>query len=185
MRCVDLAAELEADCVSFWSGAPDDSGAHDAWTRLTQGVRALVRYADGRGVRLAFEPEPGMFIDTFAQFERLLNALHGAPLGLACDVGHVHCLEEGPVSEHLVRWSERIVTMHVEDMRRGVHDHLPFGAGEVDFDDLFRALAAIDYRGSLNVELSRHSHAAAEMVRRSWQFLDGLRARFGPPRPAR
>ncbi|MGW4149959.1 sugar phosphate isomerase/epimerase, partial [Streptomyces albogriseolus] len=30
----------------------------------------------------------------------------------------------------------------IEDMRRGVHEHLPFGDGEIDFPPVLAALAA-------------------------------------------
>src|SRR5262245_25730571 len=44
---VDIAHELEADAVSFWSGASDDPGDDrgEQWDRLREGCRALCAYA--------------------------------------------------------------------------------------------------------------------------------------------
>ncbi|MEQ9067427.1 MAG: TIM barrel protein, partial [Gimesia chilikensis] len=53
----------------------------------------------------------------------------------------------------------------------GVHDHLRFGEGEIDFDDVFAGLRQIDYQGALHVELSRHSHMAPDILRESFAFL--------------
>jgi sugar phosphate isomerase/epimerase len=50
------------------------------------------------------------------------------------------------------------------DVRRGVHEHLMFGEGELDLDESLRVLSEIDYTGMVAVELSRHSHAAHETV---------------------
>ena len=59
-------------------------------------------------------------------------------------------------------------------MRRGIHDHLMFGEGEIDFVPVLRTLADIGYAGGLHVELSRHSHDAVETARRALTFLQGL-----------
>jgi sugar phosphate isomerase/epimerase len=56
-------------------------------------------------------------------------------------------------------------------MRRGVHDHLMFGEGEIDFRDVMWALKEIRYDGGVHVELSRHSHDAVEAARKSLAFL--------------
>ena len=53
------------------------------------------------GVRLAFEPEPGMFIDTFARFARLDERIRHPLFDLTVDLGHVHCIEDGPVADHV------------------------------------------------------------------------------------
>jgi sugar phosphate isomerase/epimerase len=56
-------------------------------------------------------------------------------------------------------------------MCRGVHEHLRFGEGEIDFRPVLRTLAEIGYTGCVNVELSRHSHMAPEVLRESFEFL--------------
>ncbi len=91
--------------------------------------------------------------------------------GLTIDVGHLHCLGEVPIADQLRRWRERLWNVHIEDMRRGVHDHLLFGEGEIDFGEVMGALKEIDYAGGVHVELSRHSHDAVETARRALAFL--------------
>ena len=56
-------------------------------------------------------------------------------------------------------------------MRRGVHEHLPFGDGEVDFPPVLAALAAIEFEGLVAVELPRHPHAAPTLAASSLDFL--------------
>src|SRR5579875_3769612 len=71
-RAVDIAADLSAQTVSFWSGtALEPASEETLMLRLAKGCRFLCEYAERRGVRLAFEPEPGMFIDTMARFAEL------------------------------------------------------------------------------------------------------------------
>ena len=59
-------------------------------------------------------------------------------------------------------------------MRAGIHEHLMFGEGEIDFPPVIAALAATGYTGGLHVELSRHSHAAVDAARRAFAFLAPL-----------
>jgi sugar phosphate isomerase/epimerase len=128
-------------------------------------------------VRLAFEPEPGMLIATMADFAELLEHVDSPLLGLTIDIGHLQCVEDvnrEPLSAHIRRWRERLYNVHIEDMRRGVHDHLRFGDGEIDFGPVIAALREIGYTGGLHVELSRHSHLAPEVVRESYRFLESL-----------
>ena len=128
------------------------------------------------GVRLAFEPEPGMFIDTMAKFEELHRRVNHHAFGLTLDVGHLHCHGETPIAGHIERWRDWLWNVHIEDMRRGVHDHLMFGEGEMEFGPIFKALAGIGYEGGIHVELSRHSHDAVNAARRALAILQGVMA---------
>jgi L-ribulose-5-phosphate 3-epimerase len=171
-RAVAVAAELGADAVSFWSGrAPDGEPEAALWPRLVAGCRELAEAADKSGVPLAFEPEPGMFIDTMPRFAELHARVGHPRFGLTLDVGHLQCTNELPIAGHVARWKDVLWNVHVEDMRQGVHDHLPFGEGEIDFAAVFAALRQAGYAGGLHVELSRHSHDAVETARRSLAFL--------------
>jgi len=174
-RCVDIAKELGSEAVSFWAGILRDRTPRTrALERLADGVQEVIDYAEPLGVRLAFEPEPGMLVQTFDDYQELLTRVDNAPLGLCVDIGHVHCLEPKPISEYLVEWKNRIFTIHIEDMHRGVHDHLRFGQGSIEFSAVIRTLKELDYRGGLNVELSRHSHVAPEVLAESFAFLNSL-----------
>jgi sugar phosphate isomerase/epimerase len=174
-RAVVAARELDADAVSFWSGTTN-SGTPERvqWKRLVAGCRELADYAGKRGVRLAFEPEPGMFIDTMARFAELHERLRHPALGLALDIGHLHCQGEVPIADHIRYWAPWLWNIHIEDMCRGVHDHLMFGEGEIDFVPVMRTLLEIGYNGGVHVELSRHSHDAVETARRALLFLRNL-----------
>ena len=170
--CINLAFEADAEAVSFWSGAPTDEALpSELMARLVDACKRLADCAADREVRLAFEPEPGMFIDTMDKFAELHARVNHPAFGLTVDIGHLVCNGELPVSDHLVRWKDWLWNVHVEDMRRGVHDHLMFGEGEVDFADVFAGLRAAGYEGVVSVELSRHSHDAVNTARRAIEFL--------------
>ena len=166
-RAIDLGQRLGAEAVSFWSGILRDGATGDeAMERLAAALRPVLDRAEDRAIRLAFEPEPGMFIDTFARFKELDERVRHPLFDLTVDIGHVHCVEEGPVADYLRSWGPRIANTHIEDMERGIHEHLMFGEGTIEFGPIIGALREIGYHGGLHVELSRHSHMAVEAVRR-------------------
>ena len=172
---VDMAATLGSDCVSLWSGAVHDDADWDkGFARLTEGLQIVLDYAERRGVAIGFEPEPGMLIDTMDRFEQLTGALDSNALNLTLDVGHLHCLDEVPIDRVIRRWGDRLVNVHIEDMRRGVHKHLQFGEGEMEFPPILAALGEVGYTGGLHVELSRHSHEGPNAAREAHAFLHRL-----------
>lgn len=172
-RAVAIARDLGSDVVSFWSGTADDArDTRQKWIRLADGCQRLCDRAEQAGVRLAFEPEPGMFVDTMSRYETLRALVGPHPLfGLTLDIGHLYCQREVPIADYILRWRDVLWNVHIEDMRRGVHDHLMFGDGEIDFPPVLAALRAAGYAGGVHVELSRHSHDAVETARQALAFL--------------
>lgn len=172
---IDVASALQSDCVSLWSGVLRGTLTNGAAMELLEtGLIPLVEYAKSRGVTIGFEPEPGMLIDTMERFEQLYSRLNSNHFQLTLDIGHLHCLGETPIDSYVRRWRDQIVNVHIEDMRAGVHDHLMFGEGEIDFVPVLNALHEIGYTGGLHVELSRHSHDAPAVARRAFEFLSSL-----------
>ncbi|GAA3697430.1 sugar phosphate isomerase/epimerase [Nonomuraea antimicrobica] len=168
---VAIGADLGAEAVSFWSGVrPAHVPPESAWRRLVAGCAQVLEGADGPP--LGFEPEPGMLVDTIAGWHALRREL-GAPdrFGLTLDVGHCRCNERDPVPACVAAVAPYLVNVQIDDMRRGTHEHLEFGEGEIDFPPVLRALAESGYRGLVAVELPRHSHAAPDVAARSLAFL--------------
>jgi len=181
-RAIDAAAYLESDCVSLWSGTRHDAVSDElALERLAESLRPVLQHATNNNVTLGFEPEPGMFIDTLKSFHRLLQWIDAPHLQLTMDVGHLWCQGELPIADYIARWGERIVNVHIEDMRAGTHVHLMFGEGEMQFPPILAALAKAGYRGALHVELSRHSHEGPTAAKKAYDFLRPLLDRIPSP----
>jgi L-ribulose-5-phosphate 3-epimerase len=178
-RAVRIAAELDADCVSFWSGIrPSTVDPAMAWQRMRAGVSALLDEAGSLGVRLGLEPEPGMFVEQLSDALRLRDEL-GAPelLGITLDVGHCVAVEPEDAAACVRRAAGLLVNVQLDDMRTGVHEHLEFGEGELNLPATLAALTEVGYSGVAAVELPRHSHAAPDVAARA---LRALRAAVVP-----
>jgi sugar phosphate isomerase/epimerase len=134
----------------------------------------VLDHADQAAMTLGFEPEPGMFIDALEGFAQLDRRMCHPLLQLTIDLGHIHCMNDGDIAARLQEWRSRVVNIHIEDMVRGVHEHLMFGEGTMDFASICAALHQIGYEKGVHVELSRHSHVAADAVREARSFLHPL-----------
>ncbi|MFJ1622704.1 sugar phosphate isomerase/epimerase family protein [Streptomyces sp. NPDC088190] len=176
VRAVGIAADLGAHAVHCFSGiTPPDTTPDTAWQRLTGSLAPVLEAADRSGIPLAIEPEPGHLLADLADFHHL-RVLSGdpPPLGLTLDIGHCQCLEPAAPADCVRDAAPWLRHVQIEDMRRGVHEHLPFGEGEIDFPPVLDALDTLSdtgYSGLTVVELPRHSHAGPELARTSIEFL--------------
>lgn len=166
VRCAEIAAELGGTVLSIWSGArPEGTPVDDAWRYLTEGVQRLCRRVEPLGVRVAFEPEPGMLVESLADWDRFRATIDAPNLGLTLDVGHVPCTEAISPAEAIRRRAGELINVHLDDCRGGVHEHLQVGEGELDWAAIAAALREARFGGITSFELSRHSHAAPEAAR--------------------
>jgi sugar phosphate isomerase/epimerase len=174
-HAIHCAAELQSDCVSLWSGIVRDGVSRaEAWKRLLDGLQTVTEAAAAAGVTIGLEPEPDMLVSSMASFDELLRQYSAPNLRLTIDVGHLHCQQELPLSDYVHRYGARLANVHLEDMRAGVHQHLQFGDGEIDFPPVLQALADEQYRGGIHVELSRHSHEGPQDARLAFEYLTPL-----------
>ena len=173
-RVAAMGKLLGAKVVSFWAGIDRAPGPDsEAW--MLEGIAATCAAIREHGLVPSIEPEPGMALETFADYERIRTALGAGAPQLTLDIGHLYAVWEGDPAEIITRAAPFMAQVHLEDHRRGVHEHLLPGDGEVDFEGVLKALRESGYGGSVCFELSRQSHCAPTAVatcRELWtQFL--------------
>lgn len=173
-RAIGIAARTGADCVSLWSGTlPAETSIDEAWRRLTDRMTGVVHTAAEAGVRLSFEPEPGMVVETVADALELRERL-GAPenLGVTVDLGHCVAVEPDGVVGALRAAGPLLSNVQVDDMLPGIHEHLELGTGDLDLVAALTTLVEVDYRGLIAIELPRHSHDAPRLAASSMTALE-------------
>ncbi len=171
-RCADLAHDLGAPVVTVWSGSgPAGLDPAEARRRLVEGLRRLSEHAARRGVRVGFEPEPGMAVERTDGWPPIRDAVGHEALGLTLDVGHVLAMDEGDPADLVRAHAADLLVIQLDDHVRGVHDHRAFGDGEIDFRRVAAAVAETGFSGPLEVELSRHSATAPATAADAIGFL--------------
>ena len=185
-RAIEIAEALGSRVVSLWSGAQDPAlGRDESFGLLVEGLRLVERCARERGIMIGFEPEPGMLVGDLEAYRELRSRLSGdemPALKLTLDVGHLQCTEEPPHARWIREFAADLANVHLDDVKGRMHEHLPFGEGEIDFPPVLRALEEIDYSGLALVELGRHSHEAPKQAERA---IKALRRHVSPSSLAR
>lgn len=175
---IDLAAAAGAEAVSFWAGVrPSTVSVEQAHTFLREGLEQVLDYAGERNVPMALEPEPGMLVEKISEFHNLQRDFPS--LLLALDTGHCLATGECEPEDAIDLMSPSLGTVAIEDMRRGVHEHLFFGEGEMNLPAVIAALGEIDFQKLVCVELSRDSHRADTIVPKAIEYLRRIERRGG------
>lgn len=169
-KAIDLAALCQAEAVSIWAGVrrPEVS-PEQAVDFLHHGLKQVLDYAEQKNVVIAFEPEPGMLIETVRDFQALRQNFPA--LKLALDTGHCLASEECEPESAVREMQHHLGTVAIEDMKRGVHEHLFFGEGEMNLPAILQALHQINFQKLVCVELSRHSPYADKTVPAAIEYL--------------
>lgn len=171
-RAVDIAEALGARVVTVHSGASRGEAPRTATRRrLAAGLHSVCDYALKKGIVIGLEPEPDMFVETVADYGRVHRDVGAPNLKMTLDVGHIVCSERDKPVEIITRLADDIVNVHIEDIKYNEHNHLPPGEGDINFAPVLAAFRASGYSGLINVELSRHSHAAPAVARKAIEFF--------------
>jgi sugar phosphate isomerase/epimerase len=178
LAAIELAGELGAGTVSLQPGGPligTTMSREVAGERFAGALGRVVARAKSAGVCLAIEPEPGLFIETAAEYLEFKNAFFHSEdaIRMNCDIGHLFCVGEDPAA--VIRaMPEQIAHVHLEDIGENrVHQHLAPGKGVIDFGSVFGALEGIVYGGWVTVELYPYETTAAEVAKGAWEYLRG------------
>ena len=75
------------------------------------------------------------------------------------DIGHAFLCDPDPLAA-IRELGSRIVHAHLEDMRRGVHDHRLPGDGDMDLGAFFRVLAETGFQGVAALDLYGYDYEA-------------------------
>jgi sugar phosphate isomerase/epimerase len=156
----------------LYSFPPNDFDAIDrAYDEVAERFGPILDVFEQEGVRFGLEVHPTEIAYDFVTTRRTLDALgNRASFGINLDPSHFAHQFLDPAA-FAAEFADRIYHVHVKDSKRRLDgrrsilaSHLQFGDrdrgwdfvspghGDVDFDELFRALNEIGYSGPLSVE---------------------------------
>lgn len=176
MGCIELAAEMECRTMSVQPGGPTIAGGMDRKTAeqtFAEGLERLLPLAERKGVIIAVEPEPGLLIQTAAEYREFKKAHFPEDAGIRmnCDIGHLFCVGEDP-AEVIRSMGREIAHIHLEDIGENrVHQHLTPGKGAIDFRSVFAAIDEIAYAGWVTVELYPYETTASGVAQQAMEYL--------------
>jgi sugar phosphate isomerase/epimerase len=165
------AVEAFAALGARWVNVHPDRGP-----RLVPDADSRARCADtiGRAAAVAAGHGVGIMVENlsppFSTAEALAPLLDAAPgVGLHLDVGHANIRAAG-IAPLLDAFGDRLVHLHVHDNAGFRDEHLPLGAGKVDWPDVARRVRATGYDGTVTIEVFATEE---ELVRTSTRLWHG------------
>lgn len=151
----------EASALSVWA---DDE--------IRANIDRAVRELHAVGADLGVEVCPENLFENYYTVENIDGLLAATEADLTLDTGHARVAGfDGDETAAFVReHRDRISHVHLNDTRGPSDEHLPFGAGDIDFAAVFDAFGA-DWAGTLSLEISTFSY---DYLRQSTRALDEL-----------
>ncbi|MEO6435780.1 MAG: sugar phosphate isomerase/epimerase [Tepidisphaeraceae bacterium] len=176
LNCIDLASQFGAKTISLQPGGPligSTTTRDQAACLFAEGISNVLPKAKEKDLILAIEPEPGLFIESAAEYlefkERFFKDESNVLMN--CDIGHLFCVGDDP-ADVIRNNAGHIAHVHLEDIGKNrVHQHLTPGKGVIDFADVFQALDDIDYQGWTTVELYPYETTAAGVAKLAFEHL--------------
>ena len=156
---IRVAAELGSG-YAIINGAIRREGEEYAaqWDAMIQKTRELACIAGEQGVKLAIEYEPGFVIDSTQLLLKALAEIGADNVGINCDIGHVFLCDPDPLLA-IEQSAPYILQCHVENMARGVHDHLVPWEGDMDLPAYIAKLKEVGFDGGLGLDLYKYEYA--------------------------
>ena len=182
-RCLTLAKELGAPCVTTEPGGPLEGRTWAECLKLfVEMLKPVVEHAEKEGVPLLIEPEPDLLIETADQYLEFTRHIQSPMLGLNFDIGHFFCVKDDPAPT-VHKLAKLIRHVHLEDIAATrVHHHLIPGEGVIDFKSTLQALKDIGYNGWVTIELytchENPDHAATVARERVLKIADEVGITF-------
>jgi inosose dehydratase len=192
-ECLNLAHQGTPERRA-WAGRADEPGAprlDDAgWERVAGRCEAAGRIAREHGLRAAFHPHAGTYVETGDEVEELARRTDPELVGWCFDTGHAIYGGVDPVA-FVRRHGARIRHVHLKDVdgvvfarlraeRAGWEDGLrsyvfaELGHGVLDLAGVIAALRDVGYQGWLIVEQDTSRRAPIEAARVARAALRGV-----------
>jgi sugar phosphate isomerase/epimerase len=149
-RALEFSEKVSFPLAIVHMGAPEDRFSPRHLDAIYYSLEILLPFAGSRGVKLALENIP----NELSTVERMRHFLEDAQLtavGLCFDSGHSH-LQADPAAE-IRDGAGWIVATHLHDNRGKKDDHLLPFEGSIDWPKVLEAFEAVQYSGSLTLEL--------------------------------
>lgn len=176
LDAIAVAAEFGAGTVGIQPGGPMIGAALSrtrAGDRFAEGIVEVLPAIKERGLTLCIDPEPGLFIQSAAEYVEFKQRYfkNDDAVRMSCGVGHLFCVGEDP-ADVIRRMPDQICHIHLEDVGKNrVHEHLVPGTGSIDFAAVMQALKDVRFGGWMTVELYPYEDRAPEVARAAYEHL--------------
>ena len=153
-RAIDFSVDVGVRIVQVPGYDVFDEQPGDAGTvaRYIDGLHQAVEWASQAGVMLAIENADVPMTESIIACLAIVRQIDSVWFQIYPDMANGAGAGYDPVTE-LAHCAGHLVAVHVKDCLPGTIRGVPFKEGIVPFDEVFRVLAGLNFRGPLTVEM--------------------------------
>lgn len=160
INAVKVAAKLGAKQMII-NGAirKEEIPFEEQWNKFIENTKLICAEAEKQNVYLAMEFEPGFVVDNTEKMLKAFKEIHSPMLLVNADIGHVFLQDENPM-EALEKCRGLIVHAHLENMAKGVHNHLVPREGDMDLKAYLGKLKELGFDGNASLDVYQYDYEA-------------------------
>jgi len=154
----------------------EQPGDPETVARFMDGMYRAVEWAGQAGVMLGLENVDVPLSESIVACMEIVRQVNSVWFQIYPDMANVAAAGYDPVAE-LPHCAGHLIAVHVKDGLPRTIRGVPFEAGLVHFDEVFRVLAGLDFRGPLTVEMWADMDKTGDpvgAVRAARQFVASL-----------
>ncbi len=157
---VGVAAKLGAKQMII-NGAirKEELSYEEQWDKFIADTKLICKEAEKHNVYLAMEFEPGFVADNTDKMLKAFAEIHSPMLLVNVDIGHVFLQDEDPMAA-LEKCRGLIVHAHLENMAKGVHNHLVPWEGDMDLKAYLTKLRELGFDGNASLDVYQYDYEA-------------------------
>ncbi|MBR5800426.1 MAG: sugar phosphate isomerase/epimerase [Lachnospiraceae bacterium] len=172
IKAVGVAAKLGAKQMII-NGAirKEELSFEEQWKKFIEDTKLICAEAEKQNVYLAMEFEPGFVADNTEKMLKAFAEINSPMLKVNADIGHVFLQDEEPMAA-LESCRGMIVHAHLENMAKGIHNHLVPWEGDMDLKAYLMKLKEVGFDGNASLDVYQYDYEA--VAEKSVAYLKGV-----------
>ena len=171
-KAIPIAAAAGTDTVIINGAVRREGEAFEKqWERQINRMKELCRIAEEYEVYLAVEFEPGFVIDNSELLLKAFDQIGSPILRMNADIGHMFLQDPAPLAS-IDKCGPYIVHAHLENMKKGIHNHLVPYEVDMDLTAYLQKLISVGFDGPASLDVYQYDYEA--VAEKSVEYLKGI-----------
>ncbi len=161
-------------------GKGEDGPEQEIWPRSVENIKQAVPLAAELGVSIVIENVWNQFLynhdggadQTADQFVKYVDEFHSPWVGMQFDIGN-HW-KYGSMGDWIRALDKRVLKLDIKGFSRAMNKFTPIGEGDIDYEDVRKALTEINFHGWVAAEVGGGDLAELKSISQQMDVAFGL-----------
>lgn len=150
---IDVFSKLGVKMVNIHTDEnyPSFFNKRELAKRNAEGLNKLATHAKPYGIQIMLEHNPNKLLGKPEDIKMILD--QASEVGFHFDVGHGFIEMGNYIEEYLTAFKDKLCHVHVSDNEGKIDDHLPLGAGKINWKQIIKLLKKYNYDNTITLEV--------------------------------